>query len=125
MIRKAPEKAKTLPPRSRRHGRSLYMLSEEIYMGVLGTEEQVVSQNSHGIDDIDGKSMLLTYPSEIILIVRGSTTDKSPFQPSLDVVFPYTLVDGETPHHAPGFIIMTSLYLNKSVYMLENDAPPA
>ena len=43
---------------------------------------------------------------------RETSTKKDPFQPSLDAVFPYTLVDGEIRYHAPNNLVVTSLYLN-------------
>lgn len=43
---------------------------------------------------------------------RGTNTGKNPFQPSPDAIFPYTIVDGEIRYHAPGNIVVTSLYLN-------------
>ncbi|KAM0799803.1 hypothetical protein BDR22DRAFT_281095 [Usnea florida] len=42
---------------------------------------------------------------------RESTTSKNPFQPSVDGVFPYAIVDGEICYHAPGNLVVTSLYV--------------
>ena len=41
-----------------------------------------------------------------------TSTNKDPFQPNLNAVFPYTPVDGEISYHAPGNLVIISLYVN-------------
>ena len=43
---------------------------------------------------------------------RESGANKDPFQPSVDGIFPYAIIDGEISYHAPNYLVVTSLYLS-------------